>query len=163
MNTRDAIAATLGMSTMALGRYLSDLNDADLMVRPAAGCNHIAWQLGHLIVSENRLLEGIAPGASIELPAGFAEKHDKSQVGNDNPADFCSKQQYLDLFDKVHAASLAAISKMSDTDLDAPAPEMFRPRFPTVGNVVILIATHGLMHAGQLVPVRRKLGKPVVI
>jgi hypothetical protein len=35
--------------------------------------------------------------------------------------------------------------------------------FPTAGHIYLLIATHGLMHAGQFVPVRRKLGKPVVI
>jgi hypothetical protein len=35
--------------------------------------------------------------------------------------------------------------------------------FPTVGHIYLLIATHQLMHAGQFVPVRRALGKPVVI
>ena len=163
MDTRDAIRATLGSSTRVLNRYVEDLSDADLMVRPGPGCNHIAWQLGHLIASENALLEAAVPGASIELPAGFAEKHDKSTSGSDNRADFYSKQEYLDLFEKVHAATLAAIANLSDTDLDKPAPERFRSRFPTVGNLVILIATHGMMHAGQFVPVRRKLGKPVVI
>ena len=28
---------------------IDDLSDSDLMVRPAPGCNHIAWQLGHMI------------------------------------------------------------------------------------------------------------------
>ncbi len=31
---------------------------------------------------------------------------------------------------------------------------------PTVGVVLMLLATHFLMHAGQFVPIRRKLGKP---
>jgi hypothetical protein len=163
MNTHDAIKATLGMSTRVVDRYLSDLSDADLMNRPAPGCNHIAWQLGHLISSENHLLEAAVPGASIKLPEGFDEKHSKEQIGNDNPKDFCTKQQYIDLFDKVHGATLAALEKLSDTDLDNPAPEKFRSRFPTVGSLIILIATHGLMHAGQFVPVRRKLGKPIVV
>ena len=163
MNTQDAIRATLGVSSLVLSRYLEDLSDADLMNRPGPGCNHIAWQLGHLIASENQLLAAVAPDSAIELPAGFADQHSKSQTGNDNPADFCTKQEYLDLFEKVHAATLSAIGKMSDADLDQPAPENFRKMFPTVGNIVILIATHGLMHAGQFVPIRRKLGKPVVI
>jgi hypothetical protein len=47
------------------------------------------------------------PCASIELPAGFAVNHDKSKIGSDNPADFCTKQQYLELFDKVHATTLS--------------------------------------------------------
>jgi hypothetical protein len=133
------------------------------MTRPGPGCNHIAWQLGHLIASEAQLLQSIAPDVQISLPAGFAEKHSKDQIGNDDPADFYCKQDYLDLFEKVHAATLAEIGRLSDADLDLPAPEAFRSMFPTVGHLVILIATHGLMHAGQFVPVRRKLGKPVTI
>lgn len=163
MNTQDAIRATLATSSMVLSRYLEDLSDADLMQRPGPGCNHIAWQLGHLIASENHLLGAVAPGAGIELPAGFAERHSKDSKDDDNPAHFCTKQEYLDLFEKVHAATLAAIGKMSDADLDKPAPEHFRKMFPTAGHVIVLIATHGLMHAGQLVPVRRRLGKPVAI
>jgi hypothetical protein len=163
MNTQDAICATLKTSSVVLGKYLDDLTDADLMQRPGPGCNHLAWQLGHLIASENQLLESVAPGAGIKLPEGFAEKHSKERKDDDDPTHFCKKQEYLDLFEKVHAASLTAIAKMSDADLDKPAPEHFRKFFPTAGHVVILIATHGLMHAGQFVPVRRRLGKPVVI
>ena len=163
MNTQQAIRATMDTSSIVMSRYLEDLSDADLMQRPGAGCNHIAWQLGHLIASEAQLLQSIAPTAQVELPEGFADKHSKAQCENDNPADFYSKQEYLDLFEKVHAATVAEIGKLSDADLDRPAPEAFRSMFPTVGHMVILIATHGLMHAGQFVPVRRKLGKPVVI
>src|SRR5262249_7876415 len=127
------------------------------------GCNHIAWQLGHLIASENQLLEMVAPGTGIELPAGFAEQHSKEKKDDDNPEHFLSRQRYQELFEKMHAATLAAIATMSDADLDKPGPPQFQPMCPTVGDVVVLIATHGLMHAGQFVPVRRKLGKPVVI
>lgn len=163
MNTQQAIRAAMDTSSVVLSSYVEDLSDADLMQRPGPGCNHIAWQLGHLIASEVQLLQAIVPDAQVQLPAGFADKHSKDQVANDNPADFYSKQEYLDLFEKVHGATAAAIGKLSDTDLDQPAPEAFRSMFPTVGHIVILIATHGLMHAGQFVPVRRRLGKPVVI
>lgn len=163
MNTQQVIRATMDTSALVLSRYVEDLSDAELMERPGPGCNHIAWQLGHLISSEVHLLKSIVPSASIELPEGFAAKHSKEQVGNDNPADFCTKQQYLDLFEKVHAVTAAEVDKLSESDLDKPAPESFRSIFPTVGNMVILIATHGLMHAGQFVPIRRRLNKPVVI
>jgi len=163
MNTQDAIRKTLKTSSIVLGRYVDDLSDTDLMQRPGPGCNHLAWQLGHLIASENQLLESVAPGAGIDLPAGFVEQHSKDTKDDDNPAHFLSKQRYLELFEQVHAATLAAIAKMSDADFDKPGPASFQPMFPTIGDVVLLIATHGLMHAGQFVPVRRKLGKPVVI
>ena len=163
MDTRQAIAATLDTSAFVLNSYVGDLSDDELLTRPGEGCNHLAWQLGHLISSEAMLLDMLAPGAAPVLPDGFADKHSKEQAGNDNAADFCTKQEYLDLFDRVHAASKAALEKVSDDELDEPAPENFRKMFPTTGNVWILLATHGMMHAGQFVPARRKLGKPVVI
>ncbi|TWU21287.1 DinB family protein [Bythopirellula polymerisocia] len=163
MNVKDALCATLDTSSMVLSKYLEDLSDADLMKRPGEGCNHVAWQLGHLINSEKQLLESLSPGSSVELPSGFAEKHSKETVADDNPANFCTKQEYLDLFDKVHEATKAAIANVSEEDLDKPAPEHFRSMFPSAGHVYVLIATHSMMHAGQLVPLRRALGKPVVI
>jgi hypothetical protein len=163
MDTRGAIAATKNFSMVVLKQYVGDLTDADLLQRPGKGCNHIAWQLGHLIVSECDLLEAVAPGAAPELPNGFREKHGKENAGSDHPADFCSKQTYLDWTDKVHAAAIRALNATHDADFDRPSPEQWRKMFPTIGNVWVLIATHQLMHAGQFVPVRRALGKPVLI
>ena len=163
MNAQDAIRQTASTSMMVLNAYLSDLDDAELLHRPAPGCHAIAWQLGHLITSECRLLDSICPDSAAKLPDGFAEKHSKDNADNDQAGDFCGKQEYLELFTRVHAASMAALEQLSEADLDAPAPEDMRPMFPTVGAIFILIATHAMMHAGQWVPVRRALGKPVVI
>ena len=163
MNTQETLLATQMTSATVIKMYLDDLSDADLMRRPGPGCNHIAWQLGHLISSECGLLESIAPGSAPALPKGFKEQHHKDQAGVDDPTKFCTKAEYLELFDTVQAATRTLIGKLSDADLDAPAPEHFRSMFPTVGHIVVLIASHPLMHAGQFAPVRRALGKPVVI
>jgi DinB family protein len=163
MNAQDAIRTTMDISSMVLQAYIGDFTDDELMCRPAAGCNHIAWQLGHLIASECGLLEAIRPGTAAALPDGFAEAHGKEMAGSDDPDQFCSKQEYIDLNEKVRAASLAELEKSSSTDLDEPSPEQYRQMFPTVGSIFALIATHGLMHSGQFVPVRRALNKPVVI
>jgi len=163
MNTQQTLINTLNTSAMVLGSYVGDLTDEELMNRPGEGCNHIAWQLGHLINSECGLMEMISPGSAIELPEGFAEKHSNDQQGNDSRADFCSQAEYLALTEKVHAASIAMFEKLTDDDFAKPAPEHFRQMFPTMGHVCVLLATHPMMHAGQVVPVRRKTGKPVVI
>jgi len=163
MDTRQAILSTKNISQMVLTQYINDLTDAELMLRPGKGCNHIAWQLGHLIHSECGLLNSLVPGAAPQLPAGFAEKHDKSKQGSDNPSDFCTKQEYLDLIKQVHQAFTTALNKCSDADFDKPSPEQWQKMFPTAGQIWILMATHQMMHAGQFVPVRRSLGKPVVI
>ena len=163
MNAKDALRSSANFSSMVLKSYVSDLSDTDLMQRPTKGCNHLAWQLGHLISSEVQLLEGIAPGQGVTLPAGFSEAHSKDQCGDDNAANFLSKDAYVELFDQVRAASLSALDSYPDADLDKPGPEQMRSVCPTIGDMFTLIATHPMMHAGQLVVVRRNLGKPILI
>ena len=163
MNAKDVLCETLKFSSFVLKSYVGDLTDADLLKRPGPGCNHVAWQLGHLISSECMLLDSVSPGSAPQLPAGFAEQHSKSNSASDDPARFLTRQQYLDLADKVHAATLKVIAEYPEPDFAKPGPESFRKMFPTVGSIFMLIANHPLMHAGQIVPVRRALGKPVVI
>lgn len=163
MNAKDAIRSSANLSTTVLKAYISDLDDADLMCRPGKGCNHLAWQLGHLISSEVHLLNCVAPGKGTELPPGFADAHSKASASNDDPAGFHAKQMYVGLFDEVRAASLAALEAYAQSDLDKPAPEDFRDFCPTMGDMFMLIATHPMMHAGQFVVVRRQLGKPILI
>jgi hypothetical protein len=163
MNAQDAIKSSQTFSATVLKSYLADLSDADLLRRPGPGCNHLAWQLGHLIASECSLLEAVAPGAAVKLPDSFAAQHSKENSSSDEAAKFATKQQYLDLLDQVQAATTAALDKLSAADLDKPGPESFQSFAPTVGSVFVLIATHPMMHAGQFVPVRRALGKPVVM
>lgn len=163
MNAKDVIRSSASLSALVLKTYVSDLDDADLMRRPGEGCNHLAWQLGHLISSEVHLLNSIAPEQGTELPEGFADAHSKENCDNNDPAKFHGKSTYVELFDKVRAASLAALDGYAESDLDNPAPEDFRGFCPTMGDMFTLIATHPLMHAGQFVVVRRQLGKPILM
>lgn len=163
MDAKDAIRSTANFSTMVLNSYVSDLDDADLLRRPGTDCNHLAWQLGHLIGSEVHLLEAVAPGQAVELPEGFAAAHSKENSHNDDPSSFLSKDDYKALFEKVRAGTLAALDACSASDLDTPAPENWRSFCPTVGDMYVLIASHPMMHAGQFVIVRRQLGKPILM
>lgn len=163
MNAKDAIRSSANVSMMVLKSYIGDLDDAELMTRPGEGCNHLAWQLGHLIASEVQLLEMVAPGQNVELPEGFAEAHGKDQCGNDDASAFHGKEAYLDLYGKVRAATNAALDAYPDGDLDKESPEHFRNFCPTMGDVFTLIATHPMMHAGQFAVARRKLGKPILM
>lgn len=163
MNAHDAIRNTYDLSRTVLTSYISDLEDNELLQRPGDGCNHIAWQLGHLIASEANLLEQAVPGSAPALPDGFAENHGKEQAGSDDGSRFCSKAEYLELMNEMREAAFRALDSLTAEDLDKPGPEAMRSFCPTLGSFFTLIAAHGLMHAGQFVPVRRRLEKPVLI
>ena len=64
--------------------------------------------------------------------------------------------------DQMKAAALAVVAAVTDAELEAPGPERMRQYAPTVGSVMLLLGSHWLMHAGQIVPLRRRLGKPAM-
>ena len=162
MNAHDAFRDALkGADSITLA-YLDDLSDADLLVRPVPGANHIAWQLGHLIGAENGMLSETCPGSMPALPAGFKERHTNDTAGSDDRNTFLSKDEYLRLYRQQRDATLKALDGLGEADFDRPAPERLRHFVATVGGVFGMQATHWLMHAGQWAVVRRKLGrKPI--
>jgi uncharacterized damage-inducible protein DinB len=163
MQVKDAIKHALVSSQNLLKWYVSDLSDADLLVRPVPDANHIAWQLGHLVVAERNHITSIAPGANFpDLPAGFAEQHKKATAALEPPTGFSIKDEYLRLIKQGREATLAALDGMSEADLDKPTPGEIGKFAPTYGALFLLDANHTLMHAGQFTVVRRKLGKPVL-
>jgi len=159
VNAKQAIAQAVEFSHMVVGMYVQDLDEEHFFVRSVPGTNHIAWQLGHLISSTAQMLQMMGYPAP-ELPEGFAAAHTKETAGSDDTSQFASKEQYFALTQQVQKASLTAIQATPDEALDDPAPESMREYCPTVASVLMLLGTHWLMHAGQFVPIRRKLGKP---
>jgi hypothetical protein len=136
--------------------YLGDLTDEEMMKRPCAGCNHIIWQIGHLIASECDMVKKIAPDSMPDLPAGFAEKYTSETSKSDKPGDFHSKSELMAIFEQTRAGTLAALDKTSDVDLDKPTGVEYAP---TVGAMLEIQGGHWLMHAGQWAVVRRQCGR----
>jgi hypothetical protein len=163
MNGREAIQVALRSTKSLVDMYLSDLSDADLLVRPVPGANHIAWQIGHLIFSEPYLVKQQLPDVPYpDLPADFAERYGRKGATLDGPDGFLTRGEYLGLFDRVRSATIDAVGKLSDADLDRATTGQMAPFAPRLGDYFQLVANHTLMHAGQFTVVRRKLGKPVL-
>ncbi len=160
MNARDAIKLTIDMGNMVGMKYLEDLTDDEMMRRPCPGCNHINWQVGHLIAAENSLLEKFSSAGRPALPAGFKERYSKETCTLDDPARFCTKAELMQAFKEQRDATLASLAKMNEGDFDQPTGMDF---FPNVGTLYELQGSHWLMHAGQWAVVRRQLGRQPVI
>lgn len=159
MNAQQAIRASIEMANFVATNYLQDLSDADLLVRPVPGANHIAWQLGHLIGSSQKMFDTAFPGTMPPLPEGFAEKHTPETADVDDPAVFLKKDEYLELMTRQREAVLKKLESVSEADLDQPAPEAFRSYLNNIGDLFGIQGSHLLMHAGQWAVIRRKLGR----
>ncbi len=163
MQAKDAIRHSLQASDRMMLKYLEDLSDEDLLIRPIEGMNPIAWQVGHLVSSERAMLEQIKPGASPPLDEGFLTLHARDATKPKPETGWLTKDEYIKLFKAQRAATLSVLEQMTDKELNAPSPERFQAMAPTLGAVVNMAGLHIIMHLGQFVAVRRKLGKPIAM
>lgn len=160
MDSKEAIRSSIAFADKVVQAYLGDLTDEELMIRPIPGTNHIAWQLGHLIQSEHQIMGMASGGKMPPLPDGFAEKYTKETAGSDNPADFHTKEEYLQLMQEQRAGTLAALEAATDEQLGQDTPsEQMRPFFPKVADLFAMAGSHPLMHCGQWAIIRRKTGR----
>ena len=159
MDAKTAIKMAIDTANMISTSYLGDLSDEEMMHRPVPGCNHIKWQLGHLIASEHDMIGQCFPGAMPELPAGFAEKYTKETAISDDAAAFDSKADLMKLYEAQRACTLTLLNKVTETELSNEGPEAIRSYAPTVGAAFLLQDAHLMMHAGQWAVIRRQLGR----
>src|ERR1700760_2511455 len=99
MNAQDAIKMSIDSAKMISMGYLSDLTDAEMMKRPCPGCNHITWQVGHLIAGEQQMIDQVSPGTMPKLPEGFAAKYTTETAKSDKASDFHTKAELMSVFE----------------------------------------------------------------
>jgi hypothetical protein len=163
MGYKDAVVRTTIRSYSLVPLLLSDFSDAELLVRPVPGANHVAWQLGHLILQERRSIGSQHLGVNYpHVPIGFDKQHSDITAGMDPPVGFLSKAKYLDLYARTHAATIATLDSLSDSDLDRPVKGKKYSDVPSLGDLFLRISGNQGLHQGQFMVVRRKLGKPVL-
>jgi hypothetical protein len=161
MQAKDVIHQLVDFSHGLIGMYVQDLDDADLLVRSVPGSNHIAWQLGHIIAGTQHMLVELGHPKP-QLPEGWREAYGKETAGSDDPARFAKKEEYLALLEQMKNATHQAIRDTPEDALGAPSPESMQAYAPTIAAALMLQGTHVMMHAGQFVPIRRKLSKPAM-
>mgnify|MGYP006274528363 CR=1 FL=1 len=163
MNAHQVLVELLSTARYVLTSYIEDFTDEDLLARSISDAHHAAWQLGHLISSEYRMIKAIKPEIPELLNSEFIQMHDKANAFTPGTQHFATKKEYLALLSVVRSTTREVLQSFSEQQLSEPGPEFMRSYAPTIGSVFTSIGSHELMHAGQLAVIRRKLGKPVVI
>lgn len=162
MSFQSVAQELLGTSRYVMTAYLSDMTDEDILVCPVPGAHHAAWQLGHLISNERRMVEGVRSGSGIELPIDFEIAHGKD-VALDAVRGALPIAHYVELLRSQREKTLSLLSQLSESDFERPAPDFMRGYAKHVSSVFLSIASHELMHAGQIAVIRRLLGKAIVV
>ena len=93
------------------------------------------------------------------LPDGFVEQYSKEASSSDDPAQFHSKAEFMELYKSQTDAIKKVAAGLSAEDFDKPTPEPMQGYAPNVGSAFVMIGAHWIMHSGQWAVIRRQLGR----
>ena len=161
MHAKDAIRIALDQARTTTEMILNGLSDAEMLTRAVPGMNHPAWQLGHLVSSEQWMVHQIKPHSMPPLPAGFNDRYNPKMASSDEKTGWLGNAELLKLAAEQRAGTLKVLDQLTDAELQLPGPEMLRMIAPTNAALLLLVASHWSNHSGQWTAVRRLLGKPI--
>lgn len=126
---------------------------------------HVAWQVGHLAVSQYGLLmfrvRGRRPEDLELIPGTFRKAFTRESVPNADPASQPSADELLERLNRVHELAMAELANVDPAVLLEPV-DMPYAAYPIKLGAIQFCPLHEHIHAGQIGLLRRALGLPSV-
>ncbi len=161
MRSKDLLKMNLETCTGMTLPMIQDMKDAPLTFPTASGGNHPLWILGHLAYSEGSVLQEIMLGEPNPL-ADWKEAFGAGTEPISDAAKYPPFDEVLSKCQEIHQATLALLDSMSEEDLDTTSkacPPEYESYFGTRRQCFQMIASHWLMHQGQVADARRTAGR----
>ncbi len=161
MESKDLLKINLENCTSMLLPMLEDMKDAPLTFPTIKGGNHPLWVAGHLAYSESSLIQGMMLGQPNPL-ADWKDIFGMEADPVDDPNKYPPFDEVMAKLQEMHQANMALLDSMSEDDLDKPSkncPPEFEGFFGTYRRCFQMIASHWLMHQGQVADARRAIGR----
>jgi hypothetical protein len=158
---RDGVVGQMRFAREYTLNLLSTVPDSLWNVIPNGGASHIAWQVGHLAVSQYGLMlfrqRGRAEGDLELMPGWLRKKFGRGTIPPINPADIPRKEELLATLDRIHQASMAVVPTLSP-ELLAEATDMPYAVYPIKLGALLFCPLHESIHSGQIGLLRRLHG-----
>jgi hypothetical protein len=160
MKAIDLIRGALRMSDEFTAKLAADMRDEPMTRTTSRGGNHPLWIVGHLAVVEGgipRILFG-EPNPVEHWGALFGQ----GSTPMDDRAAYPSFDEVLATYRGLRAKNLARLEEIGEAGLDRPpqaVPPGFENEMRTVGQTLLTMAMHQMMHFGQLADARRAAGR----
>lgn len=146
-------------------RYTLELLDATPRERwfeiPPGGVTHIAWQVGHLAVSQYGLLmfriRGRRPEDLDLIPGRFRKVYGRGGTPPPSGEGQLSPDALLEKLAEVHQCAMSEIASI-DPDTLLENVEMPYAVYPCKLGAILFCPMHESLHAGQIGLTRRLLG-----
>lgn len=158
---RDGVVGQMRFAREYTLNLLSAVPDSLWNVIPNGGASHIAWQVGHLAVSQYGLMlfrqRGRAEGDLDLMPGWLRKKFGRGTIPSSDPVDIPSKEELLATLDRIHQASMTIVPTLT-SDLLAEATEMPYAVYPIKLGALLFCPLHESIHSGQIGLLRRLHG-----
>ena len=141
---------------------LEGLSEADWFWSPSNFPTHIAWQVGHLAMSQYGLTlfrqRGRAENDGELMSGRFRKLFMRGTVPSTDRSAYPTSLEILEVLNRVHAQMRSELPAYDSADLDAPldAPHA---AYATRYGALLFAADHEMLHAGQIGMLRRLMGK----
>ena len=140
---------------------VEDLRDEQMCLQSAAGENHPAWILGHLILGDVYLLSMLKVR---EFSADFADllrKYGPASNPISTLRDYDSKQFLVERLTETGLLRTGAVRQMKNLDQPTPDETLARTQ-PTIGHHLQMLVFHEGHHCGQISSWRKAQKLPAV-
>lgn len=122
---------------------------------------HVAWQVGHLTVSQYGLcmfrIRGRSPEDLDLIPSPFRKAYSRSSTPKADAGSQPSPQELLERMARVHELAMGELAEVDPAVLLEPVDMPFAA-YPTKLGAILFCPLHEQIHAGQIGLLRRALG-----
>jgi len=140
---------------------LENVKTEDWFRQPTEGVTHIAWQVGHIAVSQYFLtlqrIRGKQSGDAELIPDNFFPLFGKGSTPKAEPVENPAVEEIRSVFDAVHRQAVQELKDLPEEVLDEKT-EKPHPMFSTKLGALQFCSQHEMLHAGQIGLLRRLLG-----
>lgn len=135
--------------------------EKDWFVIPDGLPTNLAWQVGHLAVSQYGLLmfriRGRDPADLDLIPGRFRKAYSRQSTPSDSQEKQPTAKELLERLEEVHRRAISEVTSTSVETLMEPV-DMPYAAYPIKLGAVLFCPLHEQIHAGQIGLIRRALG-----
>lgn len=159
----DAAVERMKQTREMLKGFLADLQPDEWFWQPHEGVTNIAWQVGHITATQYALclvrVRGEQVTDQLLISDEIRTRYGRGSTPSHDPAANTSPQELVRVLDAVAEHTYSELALMSDAFLDVELKNP-HPRFSTPLGAVEFCPSHELLHIGQVILLRRLMGRP---
>ncbi len=162
-NLKNLLLGQLETGAFLFDKFTSDLSDEEYFKLPVPNTNHVAWNVGHIAVSEDSEVAAIT-GGTMKLSDDLRKIFSQSSECAGEPSMYPSRRDIDEMYNNVRANTTEQLKMFDEKKWDDASPEDWpTDMFPTLGSMWSILPTHQFWHIGQITVCRQSLGKSRVL